>query len=367
LYHSTDPAVEDLPLIGKCIYEAKCLSTSLSSSELPTLLGDLNSVCDKWREIGIHLHVPLGELDKIHREGKNSNDQLRRTLEDWIQNDRKPTWFVLLDVLRRPVIGEESLAKSLQTKYCLDPVEPLIETDAQYQDAIYNHEDDFYALFQTLRHTVQSEDGGLPSLRMSIGAASDTKPEIMVLALPRIAKAKTVDEALLDLYLHCDFLNYGLLRHICEHVGNRECQQRMDSYVKQLENLKEFKLQVFMKVWRGIRRAPPCGTSKLVSKQIRNLDDYTINDALCVKGLICKKASVPPQLIRLESVHESDSASVSVVWLMPQSVANLLKENMSDQYTDEEFQQLAVDQLIIDDTIYNAVTDQVLVYQINGT
>ena len=85
------------------------------------MLGDLNSVCDKWREIGIHLHVPLGELDKIHREGKNSNDQLKRTLEDWIQNDRKPTWFVLLDVLRRPVIGEENLAKSLQTKYCLDP------------------------------------------------------------------------------------------------------------------------------------------------------------------------------------------------------------------------------------------------------
>lgn len=85
------------------------------------MLDDLKSVCDKWREIGIRLHVPLGELHKIESENISNADRLKQTLEHWVNNDREPTWFVLLDVLRRRVIQEEELANRLQTKYCLDP------------------------------------------------------------------------------------------------------------------------------------------------------------------------------------------------------------------------------------------------------
>lgn len=201
-----------------------------------------------------------------------------------------------------------------------------------------------------------SEIGVLQSLKMSVGAGSDTKSE-MVLALPDIQKAGTVDEVLSVLYLHCDSLNCGLLRHICEHLDSQQCQQRMSSYISNLENLNNFKLQVFMKVWRGIRRAPT-NTSTLLSNQNMSWNDYTINDALRVKELICKKTSIPSQLVRLESICDSDVAHVSVVWILPKSIANTLKQRMSDKHGDEEFQKLAIDQLIIDsDFVYKA--DQV--------
>lgn len=93
----------------------------MSPNELPTLLYDLNSVQDKWKTIGMHLHVPLGELSIIPWNDPDRKDHMKQTLENWIKNDKKPTWFILLDVLRRPVIGEEELANNLQTKYCLDP------------------------------------------------------------------------------------------------------------------------------------------------------------------------------------------------------------------------------------------------------
>jgi len=238
-------------------------------------------------------------------------------------------------------------------------VEPLIELDVQYQYAIHNREEDFYALFQNLRQAVRSEIGGLQSLKMSVVATDENQPTIN-LALRDIQVADTVDQALLVLYQHCDFLNYGVLCHICNHLGNQQCQQIMGSYIKESENLKQFKLRVFMRLWRGIRRVPPHDISKLTSRQKKNWDDYTINDALCVKGLICEKASVPSQLIRLKSIH-GHSNLVSLVWLMPHSVANSLKQNMSDRHGDEEFQQLAIHQLIVDgDPVYNAVTDQVL-------
>jgi len=237
-------------------------------------------------------------------------------------------------------------------------VESLIKSDLQCQYAVHNCEEDFYALFQTLRHTAQCE-GGLKSLTMSVGAAGDTKPEIhrMVLALPCIAKAENVDEVLLDLYLHCDVLNCGLLRHICEHLRNQECQQKMGSYINELENLNNFKLQIFMKVWRGIRRASS-DTSTLISKQKMSWDDYKINDAVRVKDVICEQASVPSQLIRLESIRDSDFAFVSVVWLLPKSIADKLKQILPDKHGDKAFQQLAIVQLIIDgDPVYKMDTE----------
>lgn len=223
------------------------------------------------------------------------------------------------------------------------------------QTAIHTLEVDFYALFQIL-WSMQSEPGGLKNLKISIGVDGDCKSEL-VLALPDIEAADSVDKVVSDLYLHCDSLNCGLLQHICKHLRNQKFQQRMDSYMKELEKLKTSTLKVFMKVWRGIRRAP-CNTSTLVSKQNKNWYDYTIQDAECVKELICEKASAPSQLIWVESIQESDL--VSVVWLMPHSIAKSLKQNMSDIHEDKEFQQLEIEQLIIDgDPVYNTVTEKV--------
>ena len=203
---------------------------------------------------------------------------------------------------------------------------------------------------------MQSEPGGLKNLKICIGVDGDCKSKL-VLALPDIEAADSVDEVVSDLYLHCDSLNCGLLQHICKHLQNQKFQQRMDSYMKELEKLKTSTLKVFMKVWRGIRRAP-CNTSTLVSKQNKNWYDYTIKDAECVKELICEKVSAPSQLIWLESIQESDL--VSVVWLMPHSIAKSLKQNMSDIQEDKEFQLLEIEQLFIDgDPVYNTVTEKV--------
>ena len=45
-------------------------------------------------------------------------DQLRDTVNYWMNNDPFPSWRHLVDALRAPSVGEKQLAEEIEAKYC---------------------------------------------------------------------------------------------------------------------------------------------------------------------------------------------------------------------------------------------------------
>ena len=102
---------------------------------VPTLKAAINvlhSVCHKWYNIGVQLDVPTFQLKNIERKSSDSIDQLRDTLDYWMNNDPSPSWRHLINALKSPSVGEKRLAEEIKKEYC-DPKEQSNESRASAQ------------------------------------------------------------------------------------------------------------------------------------------------------------------------------------------------------------------------------------------
>ena len=73
-------------------------------------------------KIGLILRVPVDTLDSIAAQFADPGDKLLETLKVWLKTATKPTWQAILDALRRPIVGEASLATDVEAKYCTPEV-----------------------------------------------------------------------------------------------------------------------------------------------------------------------------------------------------------------------------------------------------
>ena len=97
----------------------------VSVGAVPTLkaaINALHSVCPKWYNVGVQLEVPTFQLKNIEKKSSDSLDQLRDTLDYWMNNDPSASWRHLVDALKAPSVGENRLAVGIEEKYC-DPEE----------------------------------------------------------------------------------------------------------------------------------------------------------------------------------------------------------------------------------------------------
>lgn len=94
--------------------------TGLQLSELHVVTDELNDVCTKWYDIGLHLRVRVDKLDCIKKQYSNSDfsDCLRDTLKVWLETDPFPTWRKIVDALRSNTVSKMRLATELECKYC---------------------------------------------------------------------------------------------------------------------------------------------------------------------------------------------------------------------------------------------------------
>ena len=99
---------------------------------LKTVLNALHSVSYKWSDIGLQLDVPKYQLSIIEGDTTGVKKRLQAMLEYWMNNatDPLPSWKVLVNALKAPVVGESRLAKELEETYCsLENQTSLGETD----------------------------------------------------------------------------------------------------------------------------------------------------------------------------------------------------------------------------------------------
>ena len=83
---------------------------------LKAAINALHSVCHKWYNIGVQLEVPTFQLRNIEKKSSESMEQLRDTLDYWMNNDPSPSWRHLVDALKAPSVGENRLAREIKKK-----------------------------------------------------------------------------------------------------------------------------------------------------------------------------------------------------------------------------------------------------------
>lgn len=107
------------------------MDSKLVADDLGDLQNELHGMSSKWYNLGVQLHIKLGDLDNIRREGFIPVDCQREMLKIWLkQVDPYPTRNTLIKALKQPVIDEQQLADYLQKKYTTDvrPSAPIIHS-----------------------------------------------------------------------------------------------------------------------------------------------------------------------------------------------------------------------------------------------
>lgn len=90
--------------------------------DLRDVLSELNSVKEKWYNLGLELKVPVEKLCKIESEYKSDPGTcLRLMLTAWLELGNA-SWMSLCEALRKPIVlGEGAgLVKALMKKHCQD-------------------------------------------------------------------------------------------------------------------------------------------------------------------------------------------------------------------------------------------------------
>ncbi len=116
-------------MVGINRYSCDCLVLpaveDLGPNDLVTVLEELLEVRAKWESIGLGLGVPDGTLEAIQLDHPDSQKRLMEVLKVWLNTRPDPSWEGLVQALRRPLVGAETLANKLEMKFCLQTtVEP---------------------------------------------------------------------------------------------------------------------------------------------------------------------------------------------------------------------------------------------------
>ena len=83
------------------------------------VVNELNSARPVAYEIGLALKVPLELLNRKREESRNQRDLLVWIIEEFLRQDNpRPTWRIIVEALRSPMVQRPKLAKIIEDKYC---------------------------------------------------------------------------------------------------------------------------------------------------------------------------------------------------------------------------------------------------------
>ena len=98
---------------------------TLNQEDVPNVVGEILEVQTKSKTFGRVLGLPKVTMDSIHHQNSDPQECLIGVLDEFVkQVQPPPTWRVILEALRHPLIGQHRLAQEIESKYC-----PRLPTD----------------------------------------------------------------------------------------------------------------------------------------------------------------------------------------------------------------------------------------------
>ena len=92
----------------------------LSQDDVPDVVCEILDVRTKSDKFGRVLKLPKATVDSVYQQYSDPQDRLFAVLDEFVkQVEPPPTWRVILEALRNPLIGQHRLAQEIESKYCL--------------------------------------------------------------------------------------------------------------------------------------------------------------------------------------------------------------------------------------------------------
>ena len=71
----------------------------------------------KSEQLGRVLEIPPNVVDGIVKKYSNPDDQLFHIIDEFVKHHKKPTWRVIVDALKNPLIGLPGLARDIEKEF----------------------------------------------------------------------------------------------------------------------------------------------------------------------------------------------------------------------------------------------------------
>ena len=120
MIHLTIDTCFFLPIILRLAVFFLFLPDQLSLDNLGDVLEELYEVNIKWYNMGLRLGLQSSCLDRIRVASTHDPaDCFREMLKEWFKHCRQEcSWLALVLALRSSAVGESSLARRMEKKYC---------------------------------------------------------------------------------------------------------------------------------------------------------------------------------------------------------------------------------------------------------
>ena len=94
----------------------------MNQEDVPKVVCEILEVQTKSNTFGRVLGVPKVTVDSIHQRHSDPQECLIGVLDELVkQVEPPPTWRIILEALRNPLIGQHRLAQDIECKYCPRP------------------------------------------------------------------------------------------------------------------------------------------------------------------------------------------------------------------------------------------------------
>ena len=101
---------------------APTANTTLEEKDLEKLLEELLPAQTRAKELGLKLKLPPYVVESTHKTYKEPQDHLYHILLEFLrQAEPRPTWRVIIDALRSPVVNLSRLAERMEAAHLLHP------------------------------------------------------------------------------------------------------------------------------------------------------------------------------------------------------------------------------------------------------
>ena len=88
---------------------------TLTPNDAVKVLEELLDAQNQSYTLGLKLGLPLADVEAIHVAHTNSRDRLLRVIITFLKQEQTgPTWRVIVDALRNPVVNLSALAKRVE-------------------------------------------------------------------------------------------------------------------------------------------------------------------------------------------------------------------------------------------------------------
>ena len=116
---------------------------TLSQDDVPNVVCEILDIQTMFMTFGRVLGLPKVTLDSIHQRHSDPQECLFGVLDEFVkQVEPPPTWRLILEALRHPLIRHYRLAQEIESKYC-----PRLPTDDD--DYAYSVSQSVHELFVT--------------------------------------------------------------------------------------------------------------------------------------------------------------------------------------------------------------------------